>query len=494
MSSPSRTVSRSFEDTATVGRTPPQSQDMEKALLGALLLDGSAMARVSDLLDETSFYRPVHAIIFMAMRELDTTHEPIDLVTVTEQLRRENRLDEIGGPVYLTELAESIPSAANVEHYARSVHEKALLRRMIQISNETATAAYESAARSDEVFEALQSRLVRLIGERRGRYAVKADTVLHETMEYITHLKSSGDYLTGVGSGYERLDDLTTGFNPGELVIVAARPSMGKTSLAMNMAVAAAARHKTGVAVFSLEMEVRQLMLRMLSCEARIPLQKLRTTARLNDDEYVRLAQGAGRLAELPIFFDDSAGLGIEALRARARQLWIEHKIGMIVIDYLQLIQPPKMADNQQQWVAFVSASLKALAKELKLPIICLSQLSRAPETRGGDRKPMLSDLRDSGAIEQDADVVMFVYRPEVYKDMIKAKKYEIAGQQYDLEGLAEIIVAKNRNGPTGSVAMAFIGKYTSFETITGETPPPEAGGSGEYAEAAGGAEEDAGF
>jgi replicative DNA helicase len=242
-------------------------------------------------------------------------------------------------------------------------------------------------------------------------------------------------------------------------------------------------------------MEVRQLMLRMLACEAHIPLQKLRTTARLNDEEYVRLAQAAGRLAELPIFFDDSAGLGIEQLRARARQLWIEHKIGLIVIDYLQLIQPPKMADNQQQWVAFVSASLKALSKELHLPIICLSQLSRAPETRGGDRKPMLSDLRDSGAIEQDADVVMFVYRPEVYKEMIKAKKYEIAGQQYDIDGLAEIIVAKNRNGPTGSVAMAFVGKYTLFANITsGESPsmPPEEG-EGASVEADG-EEQDAGF
>jgi replicative DNA helicase len=481
---------------------------MEKALLGALLLEGSAMARVSDLLDESSFYRPLHAIIFSSMLELDRQHEPIDLITVTEQLRRENKLDEIGGPVYLTELVESVPSAANVEHYARNVHEKAMLRRLIQISNETGSSAYDAAARSDEVFEELQTRLVRLIGEKRGRYAVKTDAVLHDTMEYITHLKSSGEYLTGVSSGFDKLDDLTTGFNPGELIIIAARPSMGKTSLAMNIATAAAARHQTSVAVFSLEMEVRQLMLRMLSGEAKIALQKLRTTARLNDDEYVRLAQAAGRLAELQIFFDDSAGLGIEPLRARARQLWIEHKIGMVVIDYLQLIQPPKMADNQQQWVSFVSASLKSLAKELHIPVICLSQLSRAPETRGGDRKPMLSDLRDSGAIEQDADLVMFVYRPEVYKDFIEkdlVKKknpdgssklfYKVGNEEYELEGFAEVIVAKNRNGPIGSVPLAFLGKFTMFANITGEAPPSGSSGGGDqdYAES-GGDDQDAGF
>jgi replicative DNA helicase len=465
--------SRSPSDSTAGPRTPPHSPEMEKALLGALLLDGSALARVSDLLEESSFYRPVHAIIYGAMKSLDRHHEPIDLVTVTEELKRQNRLEEIGGPVYLTELAESMPSAANAEHYARVIHEKSLLRRMITLGTETASSAYESAARADEVFEDLQRRLVQLIGERRGRHAQKADAVLHLTMEYVTHLKASGQYLTGVGSGFDRLDDLTTGFNPGELVIIAARPSMGKTSLAMNVARAAAERHNCSVLIFSLEMEVRQLMLRLLSAESHIGLQKLRTTARLTDEEYLRLAQAAGRLAELPVFFDDTAGVGIETIRARARQMWIEHKIGMIVIDYLQLIQPPRMAESQQQWVAFVSASLKSLAKELGIPVLCLSQLSRAPETRGGDRKPMLSDLRDSGAIEQDADIVMFVYRPEMYKEFIKSKQHEIAGRKYDIEGLAEIIVAKNRNGPTGSVPLTFVGKYTMFADLTTAEPPP---------------------
>ncbi|HEY3294855.1 MAG TPA: replicative DNA helicase [bacterium] len=473
-------------------RTPPQSQESEQALLGALLLDASAFSRVADLLDDKSFYRPAHALVYTAMHELDAHHEPIDLITVTEQLRRMGKLEEIGGPVFLTELAEVVPSAANVEHYARMVHEKAMLRRMISVSNEAAMQAYDSAARADSVFETLQKKLVELLRERRGRHAMKVDDVLHDTMEYISQMKLSREYVTGVPSGFRKLDDLTTGFNAGELVIVAARPSMGKTSLAMNMAVAAAEHKNTPVAVFSLEMETRQLLLRMLSGEANIFLQKLRTTAKLRDEEWTRLVAAAGRLAQLPMYFDDTAGLGIESLRTRARQLWMDHKIGLVVIDYLQLIQPPKMADNQQQWVAFVSSSLKALAKELSIPVICLSQLSRAPETRGGDRKPMLSDLRDSGAIEQDADMVMFIYRPWVYRDQTKVKKYEIANVQYDItEHLAEVIVAKNRNGPTGSVPMSFIGEYTKFADMTGETPPPVAEGEEAYSEPE---EEGAGF
>jgi replicative DNA helicase len=482
MSTPARAASRSAEDHSSGLRTPPQSQESEQALLGALLLDGSAFSRVADLLDENSFYRPAHSLVYTAMHALDAHHEPIDLVTVTEELRRMGKIEEIGGPVFLTELAEVVPSAANVEHYARMVHEKAMLRRMIAVSNEAAMQAYDSAARADQVFEGLQRKLVELLRERRGRHAVHVGDVLHETMEYVSQMKMSHEYVTGIPTGFRRLDDLTTGFNPGELIIVAARPSMGKTSLAMNMALAAAEHRNTPVAVFSLEMETRQLLLRMLSGESHIMLQRLRTPVKLKDEEWTRLANAAGRLAQLPMYFDDTAGLGIESLRTRARQLWMDHKIGLVVIDYLQLIQPPKMADNQQQWVAFVSSSLKALAKELGIPVICLSQLSRAPETRGGDRKPMLSDLRDSGAIEQDADMVMFIYRPWVYRDQTKSKKYEIGNTQYDInENLAEVIVAKNRNGPTGSAALSFLGEFTLFGEMTGETPPPSAEGEEVY-------------
>jgi len=474
MAFPATQSNRSQQD-GTQLRTPPQSLEMERALLGAMLLDGKAFPRIGHLIDATSFYRPAHGIIFSAMRELDSRYEAIDLVTVTEELKREEKLEQIGGSVALADLAEAVPSAANIEHYARIVHEKAVLRKLVSLGIESSNDAYEPAARADEVLEGLQSRLVDLIGDRRGQHSVSASDAMHQTMAYVEHMKSREGFLTGIGSGFDRLDDFTTGFSPGELVIVAARPSMGKTTLAMDMAKAAAAKYDKPVAIFSLEMEVRQLVMRMLSGEAHIPLQNLRT-GRLKKDDYIRLSTAAAKLAELPLYFDDQPGLEIGTLRARARQLWMEHDIGMIVIDYLQLIQPPVMADNQQQFVAYLSASLKNLAKELKVPVVCLSQLSRAPETRGGDRRPLLSDLRDSGAIEQDADIVMFVYRPEMYKDFIKGKNYEVAGTEYPIEGLAEVIVAKNRNGPTGSVPLTFIGKLTTFQPITMEAPPVTAG------------------
>ena len=450
--------------------TPPHAVEMEKALLGALLLDGSSFARVADLLDEFSFYRPVHAMIYEAVRALDRHHEPIDLVTVCEQLRKDEQLDDIGGAVYLTELAESMPSSANVIHYAAVVQEKAVLRQLIALGTTTSEASYSPDARPSEVLESLQHNMVKLAGQRRAKAAVRIEDALKETLGHIEQIKSGGEYLVGLSSSFDRIDDLTAGFSPGELVIVAGRPSMGKTSLAMNIA-RSVAGYGTAVLVFSLEMDVRQLMLRMLSSETKIPLQKLRTTARLTDEEYVRLSERASKLAEIPLFFDDSGSTSIEAIRSRSRQMWMEHKIGMVVIDYLQLILPPKIADSQQQWVAYLSASLKSLAKELGIPVLCLSQLSRAPETRGGDRKPMLSDLRDSGAIEQDADIVMFVYRPEIYKEFIKAKQYEVAGRKYDIEGLAEIIVAKNRNGPTGNVPLAFLGRFAMFAPITDQSP-----------------------
>jgi replicative DNA helicase len=325
----------------------------------------------------------------------------------------------------------------------------------------------------------VQKDLVELIGQRRGRRALTANQVLLETILHIEHMREREGHVQGLVSGFPRLDDFTTGFNPSELIIIAARPSMGKTALAMNIAVGAAGDSGTPVAIFSLEMDVRQLVLRMLAGEAHISLQRVRT-GRMTREEYGRLSLAAGRLADLNLFFDDQPGLDISVLRARARQLWLEQKIGMIVIDYLQLITPPKPVDNQQQWIAYVSASLKNLAKELRIPIICLSQLSRAPEARGGDRRPLLSDLRDSGAIEQDADVVMFVYRPEYYKDMFKGKKdpkYQIGNREYPVEGLAEIIVAKNRNGPTGSIPLTFIKEYTMFASLESDDVPAVATG-----------------
>jgi replicative DNA helicase len=463
-------------------RIPPHSIEFEKALLGAIMLDGECIRNVRDIIDETTFYRPVHTTIFSAIMELDSRGEPIDMVTVSELLKSKDQLDAVGGTTYLLELVEAMPSTANIEHYARVVHDKYLLRKVINVGLEAARAGFEPTARSEEVFEGLQSKLVDLVQQQRSRKSISVRDLLPQTIEYIENVKSSEGFLTGVGSGFARMDDYTTGFSPGEFVIIAARPSMGKTALAMNMAVSSARKYHTPVGVFSLEMESHQLMMRIMSAEGKIDLRRLRSSVRMREDENMRLVDVSGTLHDLPLYIDDTSGLSISQLRSRARQMFIDHKIGMLIIDYLQLIQPPKMADNQQQWVAYVSASLKSLAKELGIPIICLSQLSRAPETRGGDHRPVLSDLRDSGAIEQDADIVMFVYRPEVYEKAAdrEKKKHRFGSHEYDMKGFAEIIIAKNRNGPTGSFPLTFVGSYTLFSDFVQESLPM---GGGEEAD-----------
>lgn len=460
----------------TGGRIPPQAVEMEKAVLGAVMIDSDSFIRIRDLLDEKCFYRPQHATIFSAMAQLDNARQPIDLLTMTEALRQMGKLQEIGGELYLSQLTEVVPSSASIEFYARNVLEKAILRRIIALSAEITGAGYEPGAQSEDILEKLQTQLLQLIGQRRLAGAEILRTVMHETLEQIERTKERGGYVTGVGTGFDRLDDYTTGFQNGELIIIAARPSMGKTALALNIARNAAAMYKCGVAFFSLEMDRRQLAMRLLSSDGHIDNMRLRSSAKLRGEEYQQLSDAAARLSEFPIHIDDSAGIGVVEIRARARQLWMQHKIGLIVLDYLQLVQPPKPTDNQQQWIAYVSASMKTLAKELKLPVIVLSQLSRAPEQRGGEHRPVLSDLRDSGAIEQDADIVLFIYRPELYPQLYKGKKYKFKEQEYDVEGLAELMIAKNRNGPTGNLLLSFKKEYTMFTPFTEEMPPAPEG------------------
>jgi replicative DNA helicase len=381
-------------------------------------------------------------------------------------------LEEIGGEIYLSQLTEVVPSSASIEYYAQHVLEKALLRRIIALSAEMASAGYEADARSEELLENLQTQLMQLLGQRRlgGAEAIRA--VMHETLGQIEEVKKRGGYVTGVGTGFDRLDDITTGFQDGELIIVAARPSMGKTALALSISHSAASLYDKGVVFFSLEMDRRQIAMRLLSADAHIHGQRLRSSAHLRNEEMLHLSDAAARLSELPIYIDDTPGIGVTEIRARARQLYLQHQIGLVVLDYLQLVQPPKPVDNQQQWIAYVSASMKKLAKELRLPVVVLSQLSRGPEQRGGEHRPMLSDLRDSGAIEQDADVVLFVYRPALYPELYKGKKYKFQNEEYNIEGIAEIIVAKNRNGPTGSFLLSFVKEYAQFSNLAGEVPP----------------------
>ncbi|MFH1011104.1 MAG: replicative DNA helicase [bacterium] len=454
------------------GRIPPQALEMERAVLGAVMIDSDSFVRIRDVLDAACFYRPAHATIFLGMAELDSEHQPIDLLTMTEALRRMGKLEEIGGELYLSELTEAVPSSASIEYYAQHVLEKAVLRRIIALSAEMAGAGYEADARSEELLERLQTQLMQLIGQRRfgGPETIRA--VMHETLGQIDTVKKRGGYVTGVGTGFHDLDDITTGFQDSELIIIAARPSMGKTALALNIAHNAAGLYEKGVVFFSLEMDRRQIAMRLLSGDAHIHGQRLRSSARLRDEEMLRLSDSCARLSDLPVYIDDTPGIGMTEIRARARQLWMQHHIGLVVLDYLQLVQPPKPVDNQQQWIAYVSASMKKLAKELRLPVVVLSQLSRGPEHRGGEHKPMLSDLRDSGAIEQDADVVLFVYRPALYPDLYKGKKYKFQNREYDVEGTAEIIVAKNRNGPTRSFVLSFVKEYAQFNNMAGEVPP----------------------
>jgi len=457
------------------GRIPPQAVEMEKAVLGAVMIDSDSFIRVRDLLDENCFYQPMHSTIFSAMAQIDSAHQPIDLLTVTEALRSMGKLEETGGELYLAHLTEVVPSSANIEYYAQHVLEKAILRRIIALSAETASNGYESDARSEELLESLQTQLLQLIGQRRLGGAETIRAVMHETLDQIETVKKRGEYVTGVGTGFKELDDITAGFQNGELVIIAARPSMGKTALALSIAHTAASEYKKGVIFFSLEMDRRQIAMRLLSADAHIDGKRLRSSARLRDEDFLSLSHSCARLSELPIFIDDSPGIGVTEIRARARQLSLQHHISLVVLDYLQLVQPPKPTDNQQQWIAFVSASMKKLAKELRVPVVVLSQLSRGPEIRGGEHRPMLSDLRDSGAIEQDADVVLFVYRPALYPELYKNRKYEFRNRKYDeeeMQGIAEIIVAKNRNGPTGNFSLSFVSRFAQFADRTEEMPP----------------------
>lgn len=454
------------------GRIPPQAIEMEKAVLGAVMIDSDSFVFIRDLLDETCFYRPTHATIFTAMSRLDGKQKPIDLLTMTEELRRMEKLEEIGNELYLAQLTEVVPSSASIEHYARQVLEKALLRRIISLTATISSDSYEPLAESQTLLEKLQTQLIQLTGRQRSAPVGDLRTDIRRTLDHITNIKAKGGYITGIGTGFDQLDNLTTGLQNGELIVIAARPSVGKTTLALDIA-RNAAKDKCGVAFFSLEMDTRQLIMRLLANESCIDSLRLRSTVKLRNGEPENLAKAAEQLAEIPFCIDDTPNISIANIRIRARQLWMQHRIGLVVLDYLQLVRPPKATDNQQQWIAHVSASMKTLAKELRIPIIVLSQLSRAPEQRGGEHKPVLSDLRDSGAIEQDADIVIFLFRPELYPQLYKNQKYKFGNREYDIQGLTEVIVAKNRNGPTGNFLLSFVKKYTSFKPHTGEIPPP---------------------
>jgi len=457
---------RPFEkdDGVEAGRIPPQSLDAERSVLGAMLLSRDAIASATQHLDERAFYRETHRKIWRSMVSLFDRNEAVDLVTLVEELRRRKDLEAIGGATYLTSLDQFVATAANVEHYCKIVNEKATLRRLIDVGTEIVGECYDQRKEPASLLDRAEQAIFAISDDRlRTGFHPMRQLVL-QGYSAIEEYRQRKVHVTGVPSGFYDLDEMTAGFQKSDFVVIAGRPSMGKTSFAMNIAENVAVHLKQAerqaIAVFSLEMSKESLVQRLMCALARVDIHKIRRGYASNE-EYKKLQNAAAQLHEAPIYIDDTAAMGILEMRAKARRLVSEVPLGLIVIDYLQLIRGPESAENRQQEISAISRSLKALAKELRVPVIALSQLSRAVETRGGTKRPVLSDLRESGAIEQDADVVLFVFRPEVY-ETDPAKR----------DGKAEIIIAKQRNGPTGSVDLAFLSECTRFESLRSVPEP----------------------
>src|SRR5688572_1119688 len=440
-------------ETVISERTLPHNLDAEKSVLGAILIHNEAFNHAAELIDSRDFFRDAHRRIFERMVTLSERGDAIDFVTLKEELSRAGELDEIGGPAYIAALADGVPRSANVEYYARIVKEKSTLRNLIHSANKILSEAYEAEQEPDLLLDEAERAIFAIAEDRIRAGFVPLRDLVQSSFTTIEKLQQTKGAVTGVPSGFADLDEITTGFQRGDLVVVAARPSMGKTSLVLNMTQYVGTSTDMTVGFFSLEMSKEQLFMRMLTSEARIDAHRFRT-GHLSEKDYGKLSHALGTLAEARVFIDDSASIGVLEMRAKARRLKAEHGLNLLVIDYLQLMQGRGRFESRQQEVSAISRSLKGLAKELNIPIIALSQLSRAPEGRT-DHRPQLSDLRESGAIEQDADVVMFIYRPEVYeKDETKPED----------QGVAEIIVGKQRNGPIGSVRLSFLNQFTRFE------------------------------
>lgn len=443
------------------GRMPPQSVETEQSVLGAMLIEPRAIPEAIEILNDSAFYDPRHRLIYKAIMNLFDRSVPVDLVTLTEELKRLDLLEGVGGAYYLTELTMKVPSAANVAYHARIVAEKALLRQLIETMTGVVGQAYEPGADAFDLLDSAEGAIFRISQNQLRNGVQNMKDVVNDVMKHLETILGQESGITGVPTGFHALDNMTGGWQKSDLIIIAARPSMGKTAFALSM-IRNAALHPqkpTPVAIFSLEMSSAQLVQRLLTAEAMIDAQNART-GRIRDEEWSWLALAAGRLADAPIFIDDTPGLGILELRAKCRRLKAERNIGLVVVDYLQLMHGSKDLGNREQEIAHISRSLKILAKELNIPIIALSQLSRAVETRGGEKRPQLSDLRESGSIEQDADVVSFIYRPEKYGISVDEKGNS-------LEGVAEIIIGKQRNGPIGDVRLAFVNKFARFENLT---------------------------
>jgi replicative DNA helicase len=443
-------------DAAVAERTLPHNLEAERSVLGAILLHNEAFNFAAEVIDGSDFFRDAHRRIFDKMVRLSDRGDAIDLVTLKEELTRSGELDEVGGPAYISALVDGVPRSTNVEHYARIIKEKATLRNLIFSATKILTSAYEAEDEADVILDQAEHAIFAIADNKVRDGFVSLKDLAESSLDTIEKLHARKELVTGVPTGFTDLDEMTSGLQPSDLIIVAARPSMGKTSLVLNMAQHVGTKTDMTVGIFSLEMSKEQLFLRMLTGEARIDAHRLRGGF-LGERDWGKLSQALGSLSEAKIFIDDTPSIGVLEMRAKCRRLAAEHGLNLVIIDYVQLMQGRGRFENRTLELASISRSLKGLAKELNVPIVLLSQLSRAPESRS-DHRPQLSDLRESGALEQDADVVVFIFREDMY--------LEKSAPPSEAQGTAELIIAKQRNGPTGLVKLAFIREYTRFENL----------------------------
>ncbi len=441
-----------LSELTTLERLPPQNLDAEQAVLGSMLLEEEAMVHAAELLEDGVFYKDAHRQIFSALLALYKVGTPVDLLTLTDELKRRGLLESVGGASYLAGLTSVVPTAANAEHYCRIVKQKAILRDLIRATTHIAGECYEGATEPDVLLDKAEALIFDIASKKLKRDAIAMKDIIKSSIEMIDLLYQRKGMITGLPTGFLELDQQLAGLQPADFIVVAGRPAMGKSSFTLCVAEHVALAQKSGVAVFSLEMSKENLVQRMLCSHARIDAHSVRS-GMLSTSDWPNLTKAAGKLSEAPIFVDDSPSISVLELRAKARRLKSRHNVSLIILDYLQLMDESTMAENRQQEISVISRSLKALARELNVPVIAVSQLSRAPERRESFR-PRLSDLRESGAIEQDADVVLMLFREDYYNPTDENK------------GIAELIIAKQRNGPTGSVKLAFIKEYTRFETL----------------------------
>jgi len=435
-----------------VERLPPQNIEAEQSVLGSLLIDSEAVVRVASFLRPEDFYRRAHSLIYQAILDLHERREPADFVTLCDELERRGQLEEVGGAAYITSLINAVPTALHVEHYARIVERTAILRRLLSAATEIASLAYEEAKDVDEVVDRAEQIIFGVSQRRLRRDLMPIKQVLEEYFERIDYLHRHKGQFIGVPTGFSQLDKLLGGLQRSDLIVVAGRPGMGKSSLALSIAHNAAKRFGQRVAIFSLEMSAEQVVQRLVAAETGIEIQRLRL-GDIRDEEWPRFVQATGILSDTMIFIDDTPAISAMELRTKARRLHAEHGLDLIIVDYLQLMRGDSRSENRVQEISYISGSLKALARELNVPVLALSQLSRAVEQRQ-DKRPILSDLRESGSIEQDSDVVMFIYREEMYNP------------DTEKQNIADIIVAKHRNGPTGQVPLYFRKEVAQFVEV----------------------------